>query len=199
MGVTMDGTKQQRRGNTRQRIQDVALELFAEQGYEKTSLREIAERLDVTKAALYYHFKTKEEITVSLFDGLTKPMEDLIEWGRQQPNTLETKQEIIRRYSTALAGAEPLFRFMQENQATVRELRIGETFKDRMRGLRDILIDPDADLVDQARSVSAMFTMHAGMFVMQDLEGDPEKKREAVLEVALDLVRQAHEHARGKD
>ncbi|MBL1107107.1 TetR/AcrR family transcriptional regulator [Streptomyces sp. 5-8] len=199
MGVTMDGTKQQRRGNTRQRIQDVALELFAEQGYEKTSLREIAERLDVTKAALYYHFKTKEEIIVSLFEDLTKPIEDLIEWGRRQPHTLETKQEILRRYSEALAGAEPLFRFMQENQATVRELRIGDTFKDRMRGLRDILINPEAQLVDQVRSVSAMFTLHAGMFVMHDLEGDPEKKREAVLEVALDLVKQAHEHARETD
>ena len=68
MGGTMDGTKQQRRGNTRQRIQDVALELFAEQGYEKTSLREIAERLEVTKAALYYHFADKADLftTVAL-------------------------------------------------------------------------------------------------------------------------------------
>ncbi|MEU1464619.1 TetR/AcrR family transcriptional regulator [Streptomyces sp. NPDC005727] len=198
MGVTMDGTKQQRRGNTRQRIQDVALELFAEHGYEKTSLREIAERLDVTKAALYYHFKTKEEIIVSLFEDLTQPIEDLIEWGRSQPHTLETKQEIVRRYSQALAGAEPLFRFMQENQATVRELRIGESFKDRMRGLRDIIIDPEAQLVDQVRCVSALFTLHAGMFVMQDLEGDFEKKRAAVLEVAVDLVTQAHQGAHGE-
>jgi AcrR family transcriptional regulator len=121
MGVTMDGTKQQRRGNTRQRIQDVALELFAEQGYEKTSLREIAERLEVTKAALYYHFKTKEEIVVSIFEDLTQPIGDLIEWGTQQPPTLETKHELVRRYSAALAGAAPLFRFMQENQATVRD------------------------------------------------------------------------------
>ncbi|MGW3150536.1 TetR/AcrR family transcriptional regulator [Streptomyces sp. NPDC001177] len=199
MGGTMDGTKQQRRGNTRQRIQDVALELFAEQGYEKTSLREIAERLDVTKAALYYHFKTKEEIIVSLFQDLTKPMEDLIEWGRQQPHALETKQEIVRRYSQALIGAEPLFRFMQENQATVRELRIGETFKERMHSLRDIMIDPAAPLVEQVRCVSALFTLHAGMFVMQDLEGDPEKRREAVLEVAVDLVTQAHRGAQREE
>ncbi|MEV7240345.1 TetR/AcrR family transcriptional regulator [Streptomyces sp. NPDC003236] len=198
MGGTMDGSRQQRRGNTRQRIQDVALELFAEQGYEKTSLREIAERLDVTKAALYYHFKTKEEIIVSLFEDLTQPIEDLIEWGRSQPHTLETKQEIVRRYSQALAGAEPLFRFMQENQATVRELRIGESFKDRMRGLRDIVIDPEAQLVDQVRCVSALFTLHAGMFVMQDLEGDFEKKRAAVLEVAVGLVTQAHQGAHGE-
>jgi AcrR family transcriptional regulator len=192
MDVTMDGTKQQRRGNTRQRIQDVALELFAEQGYEKTSLREIAERLEVTKAALYYHFKTKEEITVSIFTDLTKPIEDLIEWGRSQPHTLETKHELVRRYSRALSEAAPLFRFMQENQATVRELQIGDTFKDRMRSLRDIIIDPEAPLTDQVRCVSAIFTLHAGMFFLQDLEGDPEEKRQAVLEVAVDLVTQAH-------
>jgi len=198
MGGTMDGTKQQRRrGNTRQRIQDVALELFAEQGYEKTSLREISERLEVTKAALYYHFKTKEEILVSIFEDLSRPIEDLIEWGRQQPHTLETKQEIVRRYSDALAGAAPLFRFMQENQATVRELRIGGMFKDRMLGLRDILVDPDADLVDQVRSISALFTLHAGMIVLHDLEGDPEDKRKAVLEVATDLVTRAHRRGAG--
>ncbi|MEU7401893.1 TetR/AcrR family transcriptional regulator [Streptomyces sp. NPDC044948] len=196
MGITMDGTKQQRRGNTRQRIQDVALELFAERGYEKTSLREIAERLDVTKAALYYHFKTKEEIIVSAFEDLTQPMADLIEWGQRQPHTLETKQEVVRRYNQSLVDAAPLFRFIQENQATVRELRIGDTFKNRMKGLRDILIDPDAPLVDQVRCVSAIFTLHAGMFVMQDLEGDPDKKREAVLEAAVDLVTQAHEGSR---
>ncbi|MEW2113588.1 TetR/AcrR family transcriptional regulator [Streptomyces sp. NPDC005474] len=191
----MDRTKQRRRGDTRQRIQDVALELFAEQGYEKTSLREVAERLDVTKAALYYHFKTKEEIIVSLFEDLTKPIEDLIEWGRQQPHTLDTKQEIVRRYSEALTKAAPLFRFMQENQATVRDLSIGDTFKTRMLAMREIIIDPEAPLVDQVRCISAMFTLHAGMFVLQDLAGDADDKRKAVLEVAIDLVTQAHEGA----
>ena len=193
----MDGTKQRRRGDTRRRIQDVALELFAEHGYEKTSLREIAERLDVTKAALYYHFKTKEEILVSIFEDLTQPIEDLIEWGRQQPHTLATKQEIIRRYADTLAGATPLFRFMHENQATVRDLRIGESFKARIHSLRDIIVDPDAVLVDQVRCASAIFTLHAGMFLLQDMGDDPEEKNKAVLEVATDLVTQAHRGAGG--
>ena len=193
----MDGTKQRRRGDTRRRIQDVALELFAEHGYEKTSLREIAERLDVTKAALYYHFKTKEVILVSIFEDLTQPIEDLIEWGRQQPHTLATKQEIIRRYADTLAGATPLFRFMHENQATVRDLQIGESFKARIHSLRDIIVDPDADLVDQVRCASAIFTLHAGMFLLQDMGDDPEEKNKAVLEVATDLVTQAHRGAGG--
>ncbi|WP_432198284.1 TetR/AcrR family transcriptional regulator [Streptomyces sp. bgisy027] len=193
MGGTMDDTKRQQRGNTRQRIQDVALELFAEQGYEKTSLREIAERLEVTKAALYYHFKTKEEILVSLFEDLTQPIEELIEWGKSQPRTLDTKQEIVRRYSEALAEALPLFRFVQENQATLKELRTGERFRERLLGLREILVDPHAALVDQVRCVSAVFTMHAGMIALNDLPGTDEEKREAVLEVATTLITEAHQ------
>ncbi len=102
------------------------------------------------------------------------------------------RDRIVRRYSDILAGAAPLFRFMQENQAAVRELRIGETFKERMQGLREIVVDPDAELVDQVRYVSAIFTLHAGMFLLQDLAGDDEDKRRAVLEVAADLVNQAH-------
>src|ERR1700685_3312054 len=52
--------------STRERILDSALELFTEQGYEKTSLRDIAERLGTTKAALYYHFERKQDILLEL-------------------------------------------------------------------------------------------------------------------------------------
>lgn len=188
----MGSTPQARRGNTRQRIQDVALELFAEQGYDKTSLREIAERLEVTKAALYYHFKTKEDILVSIFDDLNRPVEELLVWAREQPRTLETRIEILVRYSEALNQGAALFRFMQENQATVRDLRIGQTIKERVVGLIDLIKDPDAPLTDQVRCFSALFTLHAGMFALKDIDGDPEEKREAVLEVAVDLITQAH-------
>ncbi|WP_328537412.1 TetR/AcrR family transcriptional regulator [Streptomyces sp. NBC_00344] len=180
------------RGNTRQRIQDVALELFAEQGYEKTSLREIAERLDVTKAALYYHFKTKEDILISLFRDLSAPIDEVIAWGQSQPRSLETKKEVLRRYSEALSGATPLFRFMQENQGTVRELSVGENFKDRMLVLLDLVRSPEASMTDQVRCFTALFTMHAGMFALKDVEGDLEDKRKAVLEVATELMTQAH-------
>ncbi|WP_406451408.1 TetR/AcrR family transcriptional regulator [Streptomyces sp. NBC_00876] len=188
----MGSTPQPRRGNTRQRIQDVALNLFAEQGYEKTSLREIAEHLDVTKAALYYHFKTKEDILVSIFEDLNRPVEELITWGGTQPRTLETKKEILSRYSEALTGAAPLFRFMQENQATVRDLSIGVTIKDRVLALVALIKDPDAPLTDQVRCFSALFTLHAGMLALKDVDGDPEDKRKAALEVAVELVTRAH-------
>jgi AcrR family transcriptional regulator len=180
-----------RRSDTRRRIQDVALELFAEHGYEKTSLREIAERLDVTKAALYYHFKTKEDILVSIADDLAAPVDELIIWAQGQPRTLATKQEMLRRYSDALWGAVPLFRFIQENQASVRELSIGESIKSRVTKMHELLNRPDATVAAQVRCMTALFAMHAGMFAVQSIEGDPEEKRAAILEVALDLVAQA--------
>ncbi|MFJ6048094.1 TetR/AcrR family transcriptional regulator [Streptomyces sp. NPDC092307] len=186
---------QRRRGDTRQRIQDVALELFAEQGYEKTSLREIAERLEVTKAALYYHFKTKEDIIISIFEDLTRPIDELITWAENQPRTLETKREVLRRYSEAMAGGAVLYRFMQENQATTRELPIGQTVKKRLFTLVELLRTDEGPLEDQVRCVSALFTLHAGMMFLQHVEGDPEETRLAALKVATDLITQAHEGA----
>src|SRR5271168_2021293 len=70
------------RREPRPQAQEVALELFAEQGYEKTSLREIAERLGVTKAALYYHFKSKEDIVHSFTDDYFAKFDALVEWPR---------------------------------------------------------------------------------------------------------------------
>ncbi len=55
-----------RGSDTRERILDVAQDLFTRQGYDKTSLRDIAERLKITKAALYYYFERKEDILIAL-------------------------------------------------------------------------------------------------------------------------------------
>ena len=185
------GTAQPRRGNTRRRIQDVALELFVERGYEGTSLREIAERLDVTKAALYYHFKTKEDILVALVQTHIAPLAELIEWGGGQPRTPEVRRELLVRYSGAVAHAAPLLTFIYENQAALRELTIGQQLKDQVHAVWSLIIDPEADLTEQARSVSALLTIHFGGFAMRDLPGDPEAKRAALLHAATEAVSRA--------
>src|SRR3954453_6983222 len=92
------------RRDTRALIQDVALELFLEQGYEATSLREIAERLGVTKAALYYHFKTKEDIVASLTEDRVAAIDELIAWAKEQPRTQEARRELLRRYSADMTS-----------------------------------------------------------------------------------------------
>ncbi len=44
------------------KIKETASRMFQEKGFHQTSMREIAEELQVTKAALYYHYQTKEEL-----------------------------------------------------------------------------------------------------------------------------------------
>jgi AcrR family transcriptional regulator len=56
--------------DTRARILDAARLLFADQGYAGTSMRDLAEELGMTKAALYYHFPGKAQILEPLLDEL---------------------------------------------------------------------------------------------------------------------------------
>src|SRR5215472_6504554 len=107
------------RKDTRSRIQQVAVELFTEHGYEGTSLREIAERLEVTKAALYYHFRSKEDIIESLAEDLHRQMEELIAWAKSQPRTTETRSEVLARYMKVVAERDQVFRMLHQNQAVL--------------------------------------------------------------------------------
>lgn len=66
------------RNDTKAEIRAVAQELFGQRGYERTSLREIAERLDITKAALYYHFPSKKDLLWSLIDPLRDDIEVML-------------------------------------------------------------------------------------------------------------------------
>lgn len=49
-------------GETKERILETALELFAQSGYLGTSMSDIAARLGITKAALYKHYAGKQEV-----------------------------------------------------------------------------------------------------------------------------------------
>jgi AcrR family transcriptional regulator len=183
--VTLDDTP-----GTRERIQAVALELFTEQGYEATSLREIAERLGVTKAALYYHFKTKEDIVSSLVDRQVANLNELLMWVQQQPRSMETRREFVRRYAEQLrqGGHERLIRFFERNPTVMQSFKSGGHMRDRMIAILDNLSARTDPLPDQIRCSLAIFALHSTWFVIRDPNITEEERRAASLEVALDLV-----------
>ena len=57
-------------GDTKGRILLTALQLFSRDGYEAVSVRNIAEALDMTKGALYRHYKNKRDIFNSIIDRM---------------------------------------------------------------------------------------------------------------------------------
>ena len=74
-----------RGARTRLQAQRVALRLFTEQGYEATSLRQIADELGINKASLYYYFDGKEAIVQSLLEQRGDEAEAVLAWVREQP------------------------------------------------------------------------------------------------------------------
>ena len=66
------------RSDTRERIQDVARELFKQQGMQRTSLQDIADKLGITKPALYYHFTSREDLVRSILVPLIDEGEQFV-------------------------------------------------------------------------------------------------------------------------
>jgi AcrR family transcriptional regulator len=180
------------RGDTRSRIQAVAVELFSEQGYDKTSLREIAERLDVTKAALYYHFKSKEDIVRSLVEDYFGQLDDLIAWAKTQPRTAQTRGEILGRYVRIVADGHDVFRMLHHNQAAVNSLagakERGDLFRERMTGLIEVLTEPGADMEERLRAAMALGGVSVGWMFFADQVDDRKKLCAAVLDIAAGLA-----------
>ncbi|MFB2863370.1 TetR family transcriptional regulator [Aeromonas sp. MdU4] len=59
---------------TRSHIMSTALELFCSQGLAKTSLTDIANAAGLTRGAIYWHFKNKDELFISLWQELCSPL-----------------------------------------------------------------------------------------------------------------------------
>jgi AcrR family transcriptional regulator len=178
--------------DTRSRLRELALQLFAEQGYEKTSLREIAERLGVTKAALYYYFKSKEDIVASLVEDYMAELDELIAWGKDQPRTAETRAEIVRRYLRIVANGTAVFRMLHQNQAAVSGLASakerGALFKERFDAIIGLLTGPDAPLRAQVRAASCVMSVSFCCMHYQGQAANPAELEDALLDVALELA-----------
>ena len=96
-------------GNTRERILETALELFAQNGYLGTSMNDIARQLGFTKAALYKHYTSKQEILDKIVERMNEMDYERAE-SYEMPETkpdgfaesyLHTPVQKIRAYSMA--------------------------------------------------------------------------------------------------
>jgi AcrR family transcriptional regulator len=112
----------------------VAGELFADQGYDATSLREIAERLGVTKAALYYHFRSKDEILRALLEPMGDVLAEFTERLEAAPDIAgwaDALDWIVGMVFENIA----FFRLLERNRYSVQQLR--DTF-DELQGHLDL-------------------------------------------------------------
>ena len=145
--------------DTRDRILQTATDMFVEQGYDKTSLREIAERVGVTKAALYYHFESKEEIFRTLMQPVLTAMGSLAELLQGQP-TLESWSRGLAALIEWVLPQRRLFELIEANHATLAGLAQDSSFfADHVaihERLNAILTDEATPLGDRVRMAGAI-------------------------------------------
>ncbi len=67
---------------TRNRILETAEYIFSEKGVAYTSLQDIAAAADVTRGAIYWHFKNKTDLLEAMLQRVKMPMEDVLECNR---------------------------------------------------------------------------------------------------------------------
>lgn len=167
------------RVDTRAEIRAVATELFARQGFEKTSLREVAERLGITKAALYYHFPSKAD----LMRGIVQPFLDEVEAllaDREAAAAVDTRQFLADYFDVVLRHRQ-VFELVVRDVAVLAQLDLMQ----RMLAWRDrvyrLLVGADASPARIARATVAI----GGLQDCATTEGPVEEFRDAALEAAV--------------
>lgn len=158
-------------GDTRERILDVALELFIEQGYDKTTLRQIAEPLGFTQAAIYYHFAAKEDILVALHLRLHELARPALEQLAAEAGPSGWAAVLCGLVDTMLANRK-LFVLHQRNQTALSGLHIKGHDGDHEeigQQFRQILGNPAIPARDRVRLGCALGALLSSLMAMSDL------------------------------
>src|SRR5271155_5223407 len=178
-------------GDTRERILDVALDLFIEQGYDKTSLRQIADQLGFTQAAIYYHFAAKADILIALHRRLH-------ELGRPALDQLAAETgpsgwaAVLRGFVDMMLANRKLFILHERNQTALTALHMkghDGDHEDIGQQFRQILGNPAIPARDRVRLSCALGALVSSLMSLSVIEGlDPVTYSDLLREAITDLL-----------
>lgn len=181
--------------DTRERILDVALDLFTEQGYDGTSLRQIAEQLGVTKAALYYHFESKGDILLALHMRLHEFGKETLKKIGDEPVTLAQWAELLDDLLDQMLAQRTIFLMHERNQAALEKLHRQDhdaEHEDIQNQFRRVLADPRVPLRDRVRMAASFGAVFSSLFMSFDAfttDSDDGQAADVLLrEVIRDIV-----------
>jgi AcrR family transcriptional regulator len=157
--------------STRERILDVALDLFTDQGFDGTSMREIAERLDISKPAIYYHFASKEEILMALHMRLHEFGKAALARLAGQTVTLPLWGSLLNELLDQMLAQRKIFLMHERNQAALEKLHRkdhDDEHDDIQQRFRQALTDPSLPLRDRVRMACSLGAVFGGLLMAGD-------------------------------
>ncbi|HEY3817087.1 MAG TPA: TetR/AcrR family transcriptional regulator [Polyangiaceae bacterium] len=91
----------------KEEILDVATRLFAEHGYEGTSMNDVAEQVGMRKASLFYHFATKDALYEAVLDRLVASLQTALEAIYVSSGTYQDRLEAVTETLVTLLSSHP--------------------------------------------------------------------------------------------
>jgi AcrR family transcriptional regulator len=172
------------------RIVDAALELFAAHGVGGTSLSMIADRIGVTKAAVYHQFKTKDEIVLAVAEAELTRVEVAVAAAEAEPTRAQAREALVARMVDLAVERRRMESTLLGDPVVVRFFAHHEPYRQVMSRMYRLLAGEDAGR--DARVSAAMLTAAIGGAVMHPIvaELDDETLRAQLLHLArrfLDL------------
>lgn len=168
---------------TADRIRTAAMELIALKGVHQVSLREIAERVGVTKPALYYHFASREELVRSL----VQPFIDDVEAALAPYDSGADPRALLGAYFDALYRHRDITAMIMRDPSILALIDLATAVGDWRRRMVTMLAGPDPSLAQVTRVQLAVGGLGDCTVVMPDAPAD--ELREAALDAAFDALR----------
>jgi AcrR family transcriptional regulator len=157
--------------STRDKILDVALDLFTDQGFDGTSMRQIAERLHISKPAIYYHFASKEEILMALHMRLHEFGKAALARLTGQTVTLKSWDSLLNELLDQMLDQRKIFLMHERNQAALEKLHRkdhDDEHDDIQQRFRQALADPSLPLRDRVRMACSLGAVFGGLLMAGD-------------------------------
>ena len=120
-----------------------ALELFARHGVGGTSLQMIADELGVTKAAVYYQFRTKDEIVLAAGEAELSQLVPIIEAAEAERSVRKQREVLLTGMVELAVETRRAARSILGDPAVVDFFTHNDLFRDVMRRLRHLLVGDD--------------------------------------------------------
>lgn len=196
------------RGNTKQEILDVALELFSVKGFEATSLSTIADAVGIRKASLYSHFENKQAILDALVEEIlsqynTRSLFARANWddgafGKEKSGlSLEDITNLVKEqihfilHDPYICKARKMLMIEQFQNPELAKLQTKQNYTDVMQyftGLMQFLMEQGVLAEDDPEIMAAQFCLPISVWINL-CDREPEREPE-VMELIEKHIRQ---------
>ncbi|MED5816345.1 helix-turn-helix domain-containing protein [Mycolicibacterium sp. 050232] len=108
---------------TRERLVEAAVRLITRHGFAGTSLQMIADELGFTKAAIYYHFRTREQLLSAVVEPFLARLQTVIEDAERQRSAAARADQMVRGYADLAVGNRALVSVLASDPSVNEALR----------------------------------------------------------------------------